>query len=351
VASPARETEPAAPRAERTPVAVSPPPPLAAPSEARETRQAPATVAAAAPTDAPEEPVEDLDADLDDGASESYDSLVALVAGLPDEEPSPRSRASATAPTDEEVVEVVDLDDDDGAVAVDRLILKAGAGAPPAEVEEEPEVPVIDLDAEEPAPESRAQAAVPAATGAVAARLAEAAARGGKKEEAVPTFSLDYAGVSTPEARARLLAETLAHAEHKEARYRVPIDTRRVGRWKATAAAAVFVVAGWAAMVPPAWVIPEPPARLDAAARARSIRSALLLQAQQVEAFRLRSQRLPATLEEVTALPGVRYVRSGNRAYQLIAYADGTPIVYDSANPEQVFQELMHTWPPSGGEP
>ena len=72
----------------------------------------------------------------------------------------------------------------------------------------------------------------------------------------------------------------------------------------------------------------------------------LLLQAQQVEAFRVRSQRLPNSLEELPAtLPGVRYARSGNRAYQLIAYErDGNAIVYDSANPAPSFRVFMSVW-------
>lgn len=148
------------------------------------------------------------------------------------------------------------------------------------------------------------------------------------------------------------MAEALAHAEHKEARYRVPFaDPGGAGRWKGLAASVVFVLAGAVAVAPPAWVRPEPPAELDAGARARGIRMALLLQAQQVEAFRVRAQRLPSTLEELpSALPGVRYARSGNRAYQLVAYdLDGEAIVYDSANPSPPFRILMAAWAPEGG--
>ncbi len=73
---------------------------------------------------------------------------------------------------------------------------------------------------------------------------------------------------------------------------------------------------------------------------------ALLLQAEQIEAFRVDRLRLPNSLDELDGrLPGVRFVRSGSRAYQLIAYeADGTAIVYDSAHPAAEFEALDSGW-------
>ena len=80
---------------------------------------------------------------------------------------------------------------------------------------------------------------------------------------------------------------------------------------------------------------------------------ALILQAQQVEAFRVRSQRLPNSLDELPgAVQGVRYARSGNRAYQLIVYErDGNAIVYDSADPAPPFRILMSAWAPAEEAP
>lgn len=352
---------PASPTAESAPT-VAEPAPRAPVAEAREPEaEVPPTPPAqvtpparpaveAAPSGST---VADLDADLDDDGSSDYQSLVALVANLPDET-TPTSRAPAKASRrdtelDEEL-EVVDLDDDGGGEAVDRLIAKAVVGAPPDEVEEEPEVPVIDLDADEPpAPRSGRTAGPIAAANQEAARLALAAARGAVDEDDVPPISLDLGEVSTPEARARLLAQALAHAEHQEARYRVPTDTGATRRWKGVLATLVFVLAGWVAVAPPGWVVPEPPAQMTAAARARAIRSALLLQAQQVEAFRVEVQRLPASLEELPSrLPGIGYARAGNRAYQLIAYEpSGNAIVFDSSDPSPPFQALMSAWPPA----
>ncbi len=376
--------EPSAPAPPPAPTTVPPPPALDPPAESPlgeppvvAAPPAPQSLGVAAPkalapktTPAlrPEsgDPVVDLDADLDadlDGdASDSYDSLVAQVAGLKSEPRRPK-RGAARAPRKpdpeppEDVVEVHDLDDDEGASnAVHRLIAQAVVGAPPEEVEPEAEAPLIDLDADEdqkvPPARSRSPGVSPP-TSPPPSRLVQAAAFGGVDDDE-PAISLDFGEVSTPEARARLLAEALAHAEHKEARYRVPLtDTRRAARWKALVSGVLFVLAGSVAVAPPGWVRPEPMAQLNDAARARGTRMALLLQAQQVEAFRVRSQRLPESLRELpAALPGMRYARSGNRAYQLIAYErDGNAIVFDSANPAPAFRILMSAWAPAEEAP
>jgi len=220
----------------------------------------------------------------------------------------------------------VDLDAVD---AVERLIAETLATPGVAEAEpERPADPVRDLDAE-----VLAKAEVPVGDQAAA--------------EAAVRAKIDLGPVSSPEVRDRLLAQALAHAEHKDARYRVPFsEVKAAARWKISVATLLFLIAGLVVLVPPQWARPAPPAQLGQAERALGLRSALLLQAQQVEAFRVRTARLPTTLDEVmVTLPGIRYVRSGSRAYQLILYeADGNAIVYDSANPAAAFQSLVTGW-------
>jgi hypothetical protein len=64
----------------------------------------------------------------------------------------------------------------------------------------------------------------------------------------------------------------------------------------------------------------------------------------------VRFQRLPDSLDELTSgLPGVRFVKSGTRAYQLIGYErDGNAIIYDSSNPGPEFARLTPSWTPEG---
>lgn len=295
-------------------------------------------------------PVVDLDADLDEaGGNDSYDSLVAAVAELGEvREVRPAAGTDRAPESDAEGEEIHALDDaDERASDLGRLIAQVGRGTPDerATAAAEEEVPIIDLDEDVLAAPPRPNVTAGASrVGADLSRLARAAASGGVDESEPRAIPLDLFGdVSTPAARARLVAEALTHAEGKEARYRVPLaDTRRAARWKSAAAAAMLVLAGVVAIAPPAWVRPEPPAQLSDAARDRGIRLALLLQAQQVEAYRLRTQQLPASLDDLPMqLAGLRYVRSG-RSYQLVGFTPrGDAIVYDAADPAPAFRLLL----------
>lgn len=343
-------TDPPASPAE--PVAAAPTPSIEA------TRVESPSVAAGSEDDVD---AESLDDDLAADEGVSYESLIAAVAGMEDEATSAPSatngRGRRTEDAVEDVEEVLDLDDDPAPTdGLDRLIAQVGRAAP-ADVRpavEEDDVPVIDLDDEEPATPMRVRSPVPKAQAQPdLSRLAKAAAAGAVEDIEEPAVPLDLGDISTPEARARLLAEALAHAEHQEARYRVPLaDTRRVARWKSVAASVLLVLAGVVAVSPPAWVRPAPPAQLSDAARARGIRLALLLQAQQVEAYRVSTQSLPASLDDLpVALTGIRYAMSG-RSYQLVAFApDGSAIVYDAADPSPAFRALEGALAPVGASP
>ena len=153
--------------------------------------------------------------------------------------------------------------------------------------------------------------------------------------------------VSSQEDRDRLLAETLAHAELMEAQYRQPLpETVRTGQWKAPLALVVLALAGYIAVAPPGWVAGAPPPQVEAAELERGAIAALHLQAHQVEAFRVRNGRLPRSLDELPVqLPGIRFVRSNNRVYQLVAAGpDGGAVVYDSASPEARFDQVAAGW-------
>lgn len=163
---------------------------------------------------------------------------------------------------------------------------------------------------------------------------------------------LELGETSSPEERDRLLAAALAHVEMQDAIYRVPIESSTSRRWKGLLAATLFLTALFLGGFPPAFLVPDAASPLTTAERTRGIRAALLMQAEQIEAFRTREERLPRSLSEVeTALPDIRFVRSSNRLYQLIAYTpEGRSVVYDSASPDPSFAAVAPPWLPRRGE-
>lgn len=157
--------------------------------------------------------------------------------------------------------------------------------------------------------------------------------------------------ISKVEDRERLLAEAMAHAEAQEAQYQVlPAGEPLRGRWKAPAAWAVFGLAAVVALFPPGWLVGRPSPTPTDGDWDRGVRAAVYLQAQQVEAFRLREGRLPDSLDELPAqMRGVTFVKSNNRVYQLRARRpDGSLVVYDSAIPAASFQAAAG-WIGEGG--
>lgn len=148
------------------------------------------------------------------------------------------------------------------------------------------------------------------------------------------------------EERDRLLAAALSHVHMQEAIYRVPTESGTSRRWKGLIASFVLVAAVFVAGLPPAFLVPEAPTTLSVEERMRGLRVSLLVQAEQIEAFRVRENRLPDSLSEVrSALPGIRFVKSNDRLYQLVAYMpDGEPVVYDSAFPDAVFADVAGSW-------
>lgn len=149
--------------------------------------------------------------------------------------------------------------------------------------------------------------------------------------------------ISRIEDRERLLAEAMAHAEALEEQYKViPADPAPRGRWKTPAASAIFALALVVAFVPPSWLAGREAPRPTVGDMDRGLRVSMLLQAQQVEAFRVREGRLPEHLSELpVTFPGLDLVRSNNRVYQIRGRrADGSVEIYDSSQPSPVFAHV-----------
>lgn len=147
------------------------------------------------------------------------------------------------------------------------------------------------------------------------------------------------------EERDYVLADALDHAERQDRLHRIRFTDPRGGRWKAPTALLLFLVAALLAGFPPHW-LSQPPAPPSALEREWGLRVDLYLQARQIEVFRAREGRLPESLAEVPVrLPGLRYVRSNGRVYQLVARrADGRVLVYDSAHPSPALEQGVRSW-------
>ena len=159
--------------------------------------------------------------------------------------------------------------------------------------------------------------------------------------------------ISRVEDRERILAEALAHAEAQDTQYKVLPPSEPVrGRWKTPVAVAVFVLAAGVGLFRPGWLAGRDAPRPTEGDRDRGLRAAVLLQAQQVEVFRLREGHLPAHLSELQArLPDLILVRSNNRVYQIRGRGpDGALVVYDSSRPSPAFAAAA-AWPIPGATP
>lgn len=264
------------------------------------------------------------------------DEVDAVIEVEEDVDPAELIAAAAGLGTSTTAEEAGDMPDVEPDVAEDAAAEEADtspdreAQGPDLEADAEPETPLIGPDALVALSEFRQEgvATVP--------------------EELV----LDLGDASSPEERDRLLAAALAHVEMQDAIYRVPVESGTARRWKGLLAATLFLMALFLAGLPPEFLVPEGPQPLSTTEEVRGIRQALLFQAEQIEAFRATTDRLPRSLSEVeTALPGIRFVRSSDRLYQLIAYdPSGAAIVYDSSAPDPAFGEVVAPWSAEGDD-
>jgi len=321
------------------------------------------TVALAEPYDSPEalddakkslEECDDFVERDDTEASLDADDLSWEATDAPDEKEAVRPADSQEAPV------ALDLDAEEE-YDRERLIAEAIAFAEADESgpDAEPHAPPSDENAE-PA-EGPGTAPIPSVTFPTRAGVAPLPAIGADALAALSAMNrqgvtlpdelvLDLGEATTPEDRDRLLAAALAHVEMQDAVYRVSTDrNRQSSRWKGAVAALLFLVAMTVAARPPGWVVPEAPASLTTADRLDGVRLSLLLQVQQIEAFQAREGRLPDSLTEIAiVLPGIRFVKSNNRVYQLVAYSPGgDPVLYDSAAPAAWFDEVVDRWLPT----
>lgn len=305
-----------------------------------------------------------IDDEHETSIADARSAVVAMDQDDPDDVVSPpqgESEPEIVMPDDfdDAELDVISLDDDEE--SHERLIAEAVAfaaakesdidtPAPQDAIEGEADLHELAVGEGPHSSEDAAPIARPATTSGLSltrdavAALSEMQAQG--LIDLPEDLVIDLGEATTDDERDRLLAAALAHVELQEARFRVPTDRRRTRGWKGTAASALVMLTLLVALAPPAILVPDPPAQLTESDLTYGVVVALILQAQQIDAFRAREQRLPDSLDDLgTVLPDIRYVKSSNRLYQLVAYtSDGIAVVYDSAAPAAIFERIAETW-------
>ena len=100
------------------------------------------------------------------------------------------------------------------------------------------------------------------------------------------------------------------------------------------AAGLVFGLCAWAWIAPPGWLVPRPVSAPSHEYREASVRVALALHAQRVEAYRASHGRLPRTKQEVgIASDQIAYDQMDSDNFQLTSTVDGLQVSYKSSQP------------------
>ncbi len=141
--------------------------------------------------------------------------------------------------------------------------------------------------------------------------------------------------LSSEMERAAAIASVLRHqAERKEAREAVQLPGRRPLLPQLTALALSTVVAVYVWFGSPSWLEPRLPPPPPLEVEETSVQAAVYIQAQQIEAYRVRNGRLPAFLEEAgPAVAGVRYTRLDARTYRIQGHDQRVAFSYTSGEP------------------
>ena len=136
----------------------------------------------------------------------------------------------------------------------------------------------------------------------------------------------------TPKANVAALVTEIMEEARKNADAPAPSRSRRLPSY--VAAGVVCTMCAWIWMAPPAWLFPRPTPAPSREYREASIRVALALHAQRIEAYRASHGRLPRGKQEVGIVADqIVYDRGDSLAFELSAQVDGQRVSYKSSQP------------------
>lgn len=136
----------------------------------------------------------------------------------------------------------------------------------------------------------------------------------------------------TPKANVAALVTEIMEEARKNAEVPAPPRSRLLPSY--VAAGLACAMCAWVWIAPPAWLVPRPTPTPSREYRQASMRVALALNAQRIEAYRASHGRLPQGKQEVgIATDEIAYDRTDSLAFELSAQVDGQPVSYKSSQP------------------
>lgn len=128
------------------------------------------------------------------------------------------------------------------------------------------------------------------------------------------------------------VAAVLRHAAEREEIAQQKPTPKKQPKWMLPVGIQLAVLAVYLLISPPGWVVVHPIEAPDPAVSEQSLRLAMYMQSQRIEAYRLNNGRLPASLDEIGASvsPGVEYQLQGTNEYRLVGTNGPAALIYDS---------------------
>ena len=144
---------------------------------------------------------------------------------------------------------------------------------------------------------------------------------------------------ATGEEAAKVVADAMRHAAERDEAARRRETPRAPSRWTLLLGLLLAAYAGYLVVAPPGWVVLDPVEAPSPVAEEQSLRFAMYLQAEQIEAYRAEHGVLPPSLDALPGSPArdrFEYARDGD-GFRLVAAFGDESIVYDSLSPDPAF--------------